>query len=207
SGTFIYHNYRQALNIITDDGEVLASLSAELRVSPADFEEYLKQEREYIHSRKNEPPEVTRKLEYLAALHRLEEASSKLVTANNELHKVEANISGYTTKEVARFRGNRTRAANRYFASDDDCRAYERELQIAERWLPGSTEYQEVSQLWTLREYQCSLDELERLIVQRLFELTKAGMSGTGYKLREKISKALKTRAEAIKKVLKRLNI
>ncbi|TFY62236.1 hypothetical protein EVJ58_g3989 [Rhodofomes roseus] len=206
SGTFIYNNYRQALNIIADDSRALAALSTELRVSTTDLEEYLKQEREYIHNRKNESPEVARKLDYLAALRRLEEASSKLTAATVELRKVEGNIAQYATKEVARVRGNRTRAANRYFATDDDCRAYEQELQIAVRWLPASDEYQEACQLLTLREYQRSLDELERLVVQRLFELTKAGMSGTGYKLREKISKALKARAEAIRKALKRYN-
>jgi hypothetical protein len=59
------------------------------------------------------------------------------------------------------------------------------------------------------------VDKLERLIVQRLFEMTKLGMNGVGvlfffdshlvnslflldYKIREKISKALKTQAEAI---------
>ncbi|KAH9831718.1 uncharacterized protein C8Q71DRAFT_798813 [Rhodofomes roseus] len=204
SGTFIYNNYRQALNIIADDSRALAALSTELRVSTTDLEEYLKQEREYIHNRKNESPEVARKLDYLAALRRLEEASSKLTAATVELRKVEGNIAQYATKEVARVRGNRTRAANRYFATDDDCRAYEQELQIAVRWLPASDEYQEACQLLTLREYQRSLDELERLVVQRLFELTKAGMSG--YKLREKISKALKARAEAIRKALKRYN-
>ncbi|EPS93141.1 hypothetical protein FOMPIDRAFT_131399 [Fomitopsis schrenkii] len=74
------------------------------------------------------------------------------------------------------------------------------------RWLPGSLEYQEASRLLTDREYRRSLDELERLVVQRLFELTKAGMSGTGYKMREKITQALKARAEAIKKALNRHN-
>ncbi|EPS95019.1 hypothetical protein FOMPIDRAFT_1085440, partial [Fomitopsis schrenkii] len=58
----------------------------------------------------------------------------------------------------------------------------------------------------SLYEYHQAVDELERLVVQRLFELTKMGMSGIGYKLREKIGKALKARAEAIKKALKCYN-
>ncbi|EMD37546.1 hypothetical protein CERSUDRAFT_35523, partial [Gelatoporia subvermispora B] len=57
------------------------------------------------------------------------------------------------------------------------------------------------------RQYNKALDELERLVVQRLFELTKLGMSGIGYKLREKIGKALKARAETIKKALKEYNV
>ncbi|KAJ7164606.1 hypothetical protein C8R43DRAFT_845200, partial [Mycena crocata] len=54
----------------------------------------------------------------------------------------------------------------------------------------------------TERRYKVAVRELERLVVQRLLELTKLGMSGVGYKLREKLSKALRTRAEAIRKAL-----
>ncbi|KAF8194797.1 hypothetical protein K438DRAFT_1587654, partial [Mycena galopus ATCC 62051] len=56
------------------------------------------------------------------------------------------------------------------------------------------------------RKYRSALTELERLVVARLFELTKLGMGGVGYKFREKISKALKTRAEAIRRALKAYN-
>ncbi|EEB94481.1 hypothetical protein MPER_06697, partial [Moniliophthora perniciosa FA553] len=56
------------------------------------------------------------------------------------------------------------------------------------------------------RNYRHALDELERLVVQRLFELTKLNMSGVGYKQREKITKALKARAEAIRRALETYN-
>ncbi|EMD35110.1 hypothetical protein CERSUDRAFT_54347 [Gelatoporia subvermispora B] len=55
------------------------------------------------------------------------------------------------------------------------------------------------------RKYNLALDNVEQLVVQRLFELTKLGMSGIGYKLRE-IGKALKSRAETIKKALEHYN-
>ncbi|KAI0658037.1 hypothetical protein C8Q70DRAFT_934640 [Cubamyces menziesii] len=50
------------------------------------------------------------------------------------------------------------------------------------------------------------LDQLKTLVVQRLFELTKLRLSGTGYKLHKKIGKALKACVEAIKKVLSEYN-
>ncbi|KAJ7732772.1 hypothetical protein DFH07DRAFT_755155, partial [Mycena maculata] len=56
--------------------------------------------------------------------------------------------------------------------------------------------------LATERHYKLCVSELERLVVGRLFETTKLGMSGVGAKL----SKALKTRAEAIRKALNRYN-
>ncbi|KAF8200635.1 hypothetical protein K438DRAFT_1504905, partial [Mycena galopus ATCC 62051] len=58
----------------------------------------------------------------------------------------------------------------------------------------------------TERKYREAVTEVERLVVQRLFELTKLGMSGLAYNMREKISKALKTRSEAIHRALIRYN-
>ncbi|KAH9923875.1 uncharacterized protein B0H18DRAFT_878327 [Fomitopsis serialis] len=187
SGNFIYNNYRQALDIIQEDGCVLAALSAELNTSDNDYEEYLRQEREYLRGRKAEPPEKA--------------------TADQQFRELDFNIchNGYTTKEITRVRTNRTNTTKRYFETDDDCQAYEKELDISVRWTPNSTEYQEACKLLTMRQYQRAVDELERLVVQRLFELTKLGMM-LGYKLREKIGKALKARAQAIQKALGRYN-
>ncbi|KAJ7756906.1 hypothetical protein B0H14DRAFT_2245062, partial [Mycena olivaceomarginata] len=58
----------------------------------------------------------------------------------------------------------------------------------------------------TERKYREALTEVERLVVQRLFELTKLGMSGLAYNMRDKISKALRTRSEAIRRALIKYN-
>ncbi|KAG1848700.1 hypothetical protein DFJ58DRAFT_618424, partial [Suillus subalutaceus] len=49
-----------------------------------------------------------------------------------------------------------------------------------------------------------AVDDVEHLVVMRLLELTKLQMSGLGYKLRTQISKALKSRANAIQNALTR---
>ncbi|OBZ66016.1 hypothetical protein A0H81_14010 [Grifola frondosa] len=77
SGRFIFNNYRQALNIIRDGASDLQILAQELKTGPADYEEYLAQEREYLSSLKEEPPEIAQKVEYMRALSRLEEANEK----------------------------------------------------------------------------------------------------------------------------------
>ncbi|KAG1848433.1 hypothetical protein F4604DRAFT_1973836 [Suillus subluteus] len=53
---------------------------------------------------------------------------------------------------------------------------------------------------------QKAVDDVERLVVMRLLELTKLQMSGLGYKLRTQISTALKSRATAIRNALTRYN-
>ncbi|KDQ11427.1 hypothetical protein BOTBODRAFT_77299, partial [Botryobasidium botryosum FD-172 SS1] len=54
--------------------------------------------------------------------------------------------------------------------------------------------------------YQKSLDKLERLIIQRLFELEKSRMRGTGYKLRVQIAKGLQERSKTIRAALSKFN-
>ncbi|KAH7904520.1 hypothetical protein BJ138DRAFT_1138521 [Hygrophoropsis aurantiaca] len=51
-----------------------------------------------------------------------------------------------------------------------------------------------------------AVDDVERLVVMRLLELTKLQISGIGYKLRTQISAALRTCATAIKNALAQYN-
>jgi hypothetical protein len=48
------------------------------------------------------------------------------------------------------------------------------------RWLPNSEIYKATQKLLVERSYRRAVDNLERLVVQRLFELTKLGMNGVG---------------------------
>lgn len=98
----------------------------------------------------------------------------------------------------------------------------EMELDIKERWTVSNPEYKTFYQENIITNYSKALDELERLVVMRLFELAKMSTSGTGtltltylltlrltntgYKLRRQISKALQRRSEAIKNALNRYN-
>jgi hypothetical protein len=51
---------------------------------------------------------------------------------------------------------------------------------IERRWDPSSPEYQETLGYLSTRTYQRALEELQRLVVQRLFELHKMNISATG---------------------------
>jgi hypothetical protein len=56
----------------------------------------------------------------------------------------------------------------------------EEQLQIQDRWDKDSPDYQAAEEEMAHRRYRLALDELERLVVQRLFELSKLNMTGTG---------------------------
>jgi hypothetical protein len=53
---------------------------------------------------------------------------------------------------------------------------------LGDHWSPSSPEYQEIKKEFA-QWYRLALDESERLVVLRLFELTKLNASGTGESL------------------------
>jgi len=59
----------------------------------------------------------------------------------------------------------------------------ETHLDITEQWTPGYSNYQETlhySQWW---KFICAVEDLEGLVIQCLFELSKANLSSTGTNL------------------------
>ncbi|KAI0683109.1 hypothetical protein BC835DRAFT_1297069, partial [Cytidiella melzeri] len=74
SGTFLLHNYKQALGIICKDGADLKILLAKLGTTLADYIQYLNAEKTYLEGLKKEPEAVLLGLEYLDTLQELEEA-------------------------------------------------------------------------------------------------------------------------------------
>jgi prefoldin subunit 5 len=72
SGTFIFRNYEQALSIIHDEGIKLDHLARELNTGPADYEEYLESERQYLQDLKTEPHETVETVTYMEALVKLQ---------------------------------------------------------------------------------------------------------------------------------------
>ncbi|KAG1825067.1 hypothetical protein EV424DRAFT_1471792 [Suillus variegatus] len=70
----------------------------------------------------------------------------------------------------------------------------------------GSEPYNHFRQEAPLLKYCTALDELEWLVVICLFELSKLSLSGTGYKLRQQIGKALQHHSEAIHNALNHYN-
>lgn len=61
--------------------------------------------------------------------------------------------------------------------------AIEVNMGIEKRWDPSSPEYLETLGYLSTRTYQRALEELQRLVIQRLFELHKMNISATGESL------------------------
>jgi hypothetical protein len=56
----------------------------------------------------------------------------------------------------------------------------ERKMGIAERWTPAHPDFQKAVAYVRNRQFIRAVEALEGLMVQRLFELSKANLSGTG---------------------------
>ncbi len=69
---------------------------------------------------------------------------------------------------------------NKLERTEERVQTLEDQLGIEDRWSAGSKEYDSAFEELTMRKYRLALDKLERLVVQRLLELSKLGMSGLG---------------------------
>lgn len=119
-------------------------------------------------------------------------------------------LNNVATDQIARVLLEARHRVDSAYARLQNCSAFiftlETQLGIEKRWEKGGTDYNKYREEAALVDYRTALDELERLVVQRLFELSKLSMSGTGYKLRTQIGKALQRRSEAIRNALARYN-
>jgi len=88
--------------------------------------------------------------------------------------------SGYTGKQITKIDMQYRITFEHWKAKNDEVLRYEEEHNIAVRWAPTSQEYVDALIVVHERKYRRAIDELERLVVQCLFEMTKLGMSGVG---------------------------
>ncbi|KAJ7062971.1 hypothetical protein B0H15DRAFT_794769, partial [Mycena belliarum] len=194
SGNFIYQNYRQAVEKIRINRAQLEELERRLGTTGADYEKDLKSEQAYFKSLRSEPAGTSD-----TADEEQEEAKAAFRRLDHDI-----TVNGLQGAAITRVNTRYRTTYTKYLATLEEVCRYEEVNNITERWTPTSKNYTDAMVMMTERRYRSAVDELERLVVQRLSEMTKLGM--TSYKLREKINKALKTRAEAIRRALERYN-
>ncbi|KAJ7751846.1 hypothetical protein B0H14DRAFT_3096830 [Mycena olivaceomarginata] len=180
----IGNKYRRALKIkagLPALQEAMRSLNVESRDV---FETWLAKEKRYLRSLSKEPAEETLEMEYY----------QKLV--NWQEHE-------YETRRVETKRRHAFEVATKSLGAVQEL---ELKLGIATRWEPGSEAWVKAAKMVSSRRYQRALDQLQGLVVARMFELSKVNMSGTGYKLRKHIAKELQARSKAVRTALERYN-
>ncbi|KAJ7159361.1 hypothetical protein C8R43DRAFT_1086918 [Mycena crocata] len=204
------NKYRAALRVrktLPALRETMASLGVMER---SVFETWLKEEREFLLSLSKEPAQETMDMEYYQKLVNLHEYEERLTAI---LHVevpaiVQPGESTYSAavKNTRRIETHRRHAIEVHTKSLAAVQDLELRMGIATRWVRGGPEWVAASVLVGKRRYQRALDQLEGLVIARMFELTKVNMSGTGYKLRKHIAKALQARSKSVKAAIERYN-
>ncbi|KAJ7440038.1 hypothetical protein FB451DRAFT_1059100 [Mycena latifolia] len=193
--TFLVNNYKQGVEILEGEGTLHVAM-AELGVEDvSEFPKRLEDEKAYLKGLGKEPETETDQIEYLNRLIKLMEKKC--------VYKIFDERCGEHSKS--------TKAAKRHARESYDCaladvQESERRMEIGPRWTLESKEWEVAAALSSTRRYRLSINHLEELVLKRMFELTKMNMSGTGYKMRKHIAKALQSRSQAIRNGLARYN-
>jgi len=96
--------------------------------------------------------------------------------------------------------------SERYEAALLQVVALEVRLGIACRWQPTDAEYIAAAKYLSTRKYHLALNNLQRLVIQRLFELHKLNLSQTAYRVRTHLAKSLQARCKAIRNAVQAYN-
>ncbi|RXW12165.1 hypothetical protein EST38_g13690 [Candolleomyces aberdarensis] len=190
------NNYKQAVDIITSKTPLLDSLLAAMKVG-------------------KEPTEDVHRVAYVELLQELRSArdvadgkTSNFLNAIPEDYNINGGATTYTTElsSTRRLETQRKAAREKVERVTQEVVAMEAKLNITSRWDSSMPEYLNALQYMAERRYRKALDNLERLVVQRLFELHRLNVSGIGYRARSLLAKAMRTRSKAIRNAVERYN-
>ncbi|KAG6875347.1 hypothetical protein C0992_004219, partial [Termitomyces sp. T32_za158] len=208
--SFLVNNYRQALELLAGEDALRKTMEDQGITGTEVFHAWLAEERVYLSSLSKEPIQETLEMEYYQKLVNLHAANEKLAKLKSTWHAFDPHAPTTFSKTSGKRRYKPdTQVRHAQEAVDNALNAVhgvEMQMEISERWTPDSEQWKTAAVMTGQRQYQRCLDELESLVVSRMFELTKMNMSQTGYKLRKHIGKALKARSQAIKSALDRYN-
>ncbi|KAG8956492.1 hypothetical protein FRC03_010785 [Tulasnella sp. 419] len=176
------------------------------------FEDWLQQEENYLKGLKQEPEHDINTIEYVELLRDFYSAKKRLEAINMESTQwvsstpQQMNVA-QTASGTAKIENARRHALSQFRTLEKELERVETKMGITETWLPTCPEWKSAMNYIETREYRRAIDKVELLIVQRLFELQKLNLSGTGYKLRTHIAKALKARSSALRTALDKYNV
>ncbi|KAI6000026.1 hypothetical protein EDD15DRAFT_2362606 [Pisolithus albus] len=214
TGRFLYNNYKQALCIIQTYSAELERFKRSKDITDNDFESWHREELEYLKRCAGESDATSIAAQYVELLEKLNfaEATYGSVTQVPYLTYTPAEFTSTAGLNESARQG--TNAVNAKYASA--LRKYQLQLNVVanfehqhniiDRWTPLHREYINAREYTKHRVFIRTVEELEGLVVQRMFELSKANLAKMGYKMHKHISKANSRRSAAIRAALERYN-
>lgn len=140
------------------------------------YESYIKEESDHLSRLKKEPKEDQMRFCYVNAIDTYAQACIEweALTSKAGIRSSMTVVPGrLMTPELSTLLRRKNEAVS-------DMAHFEQHLQIAQPWNTTTKEYKETKKLLLERKYRLALDRVERLVIQRLFELQKANLVSTG---------------------------
>ena len=233
-GRFLLNNYKQALKLISTNTSELDAYCALHPNENLDFGSWVAEELAYLKVIESEPKQDTLRVTYVEELEKLAKLEYEIVrlavvilihfteVLSNHLETITSSpiiynqlsftpgsgLSHVASTATKRSHAARRAAERRVRSQQDRVEDLEEQLGIepTRRWTSDQREYVEMREYSRHRQFIRAVEELENLVVQRLFELSKANLASTGavvslsntdanysvgYKLRKQISKAI----------------
>ncbi|KAI0346613.1 hypothetical protein BDW22DRAFT_1462444 [Trametopsis cervina] len=212
TGTFILSNYKQALEILEHDGEVLREGMKSLAITSADMDAWEHEELCFFSHLGEEAEYDVHAVAYVELLQELRDLEPKRAQATARfLHYAPSSESSAATyrRDLAatrRLESERRHAKEQYERVSLEICALEVEMGLTVRWTPATPQYMDALKYIKERKYRRALNKLQKLVTQRLFELHKLNVAQTGYKMRTHIAKSLQTRSKTIQRAVKAYN-
>ncbi|KAG2090003.1 uncharacterized protein F5147DRAFT_748280 [Suillus discolor] len=192
----------------TDKYATLTVIKAELSLTDDDLVQFLKDERDYLDGLKLPPVQDQLCIHYVEVLDELTQADWDVAqeVGNTTL----TSIPTSSLQEINNALAQAWICVDSSYAKLQHAEGLvvhiETQLAVDQRWEIGGPEYRHFKEEASLGKYRTALDELKRLVVMRLFELSKLSLSGTGYKLCQQLGKALQHHSDAIRNAINRYN-
>ncbi|KAF8589382.1 hypothetical protein K439DRAFT_1612816 [Ramaria rubella] len=194
---FIFNNYRQALAIIREYTPEVEAYSAHFGLKDEDFVKWHDEQVEYLNNLKDEPQEDMFQIQCIEMLRFQDRAVYGGTTSVQFLDYVPADFSSKGSLSQASQAHARAKEHEHWVAhrklllAMNVANDLERRLGLSKRWTPEDEAYQRAAVYLKHHHFIQVVEELEQLVVQRLFELSKANLMKTGYKMRKHIGQAI----------------
>ncbi|KAF8184030.1 hypothetical protein K438DRAFT_1599013, partial [Mycena galopus ATCC 62051] len=184
----ICSKYRRALEVLATQPAFLDAMRRLGVQSPANFEDWLEKEKTHLRGLSKEPVQETLEMEYYQKLVNLADIKFVLPDRMAGIFGVERPFlpmetdAGYAeaAKATQRLETQRRHTLEQQGKALAAVQDLEVRLGVETRWVAGEDNWVAAADLVRKRRYQRALDDLERLIISRMFELSKCNMAGTG---------------------------
>ena len=185
TGTFILGNYTQALEILEQETAVLKSLEYQ-GITHDDIKRWQPDELDFFARLGEEPSYNIHAIAYVELLQKLRDLENKRHNTSVQFFNCDSttaptdyNHEMSTTRKAESQRRHINDQLERVSTELCECEVI-LGIERGNRWTPATPEYIETLKYLRERKYHRALNKLQRLLVLRMFELSKLNVAKTG---------------------------